>query len=230
MAARIIKKITVRDVCGKPDILAIVAHHNKVTERAKAGERIDPVVWMLAILGICTDSKAGMHTNADGTQSQYVRFLGMFKGTNMQTGEEVRSGACILPGAIPDMLYGALKGQAGAAQIQFGFKIGVQFDDTSATKYIYVVESLAEVADNDPVLLLEQSIKMTGKMPALPEYHAPAPLIPTTGADPALPAAAGNLAGTALETQAEKENVRQVEQRAEVTQAAVVRQASARRR
>jgi hypothetical protein len=183
---KIIKKLTTATVHGKPDIKAIVAHDN-----ATPGATL----WLWSVIGIASDYKPG-----STDMGSFVKFVGAFEGSNLQTGEVFRSGACILPGALPDMIFGALKGMAGNGNVQFGFKIGVHFDDTAAAKYVFDIESLADVAENDPVKLLKASIEATGKLPSLPAPQAQ-PALAAPASEPAAStvtgdANEGNLAGT----------------------------------
>lgn len=156
---RPLKKLTVRDILGaSPDIKAIIKN-----DEANPGS----VFWLCEIIGIATAARPG---SVAGTDQNYVRFLGSFQGTNLLTGQIFRSGAAILPAAIPDMLYGAL--QLGDA-VQFGFRIGVMYDESAATKYVYVTESLTRAPANDPLALLAAAIKNGGDLPEPPSISGP---------------------------------------------------------
>ena len=68
----IIKKITVRDVAGKPDIKEIVAF-----DTANPGQ----VMPLATVIGVASDYKPGLSDKGD-----YVSFKGSFKATNLRTG------------------------------------------------------------------------------------------------------------------------------------------------
>jgi hypothetical protein len=140
----VIKKITVKTVTGGVNIIKLVEH-----QKAAPGTPL----WLMEVFGIATSSKPGQTD-----MGAFVKFIGQFKALNIATGEVKRSGACLLPGALPDLVFGALSAEGNQA-VQFGFRIGVKFDDTSATKYVYVCDSLMEVKENDPLELLESGIK-----------------------------------------------------------------------
>ena len=176
MSIKLLKKITLREAAGKPDLKALIAFDNQTPALNPDGtpNLPRPTLWLAQILGGANDYKPG-----ETDKGQFVRFLGQFKGTNLHTGEAKHASSCILPGAIPNMLFAALKG--GASSVQFGFRIGVHYDDSAVTKYVYDVESLFDVAENDHVALLEAAIS-TGKLPAL---AAPAAVVLPGAVEPA---------------------------------------------
>lgn len=149
-------KITIKEVCGKIDIIKLVEHHK---------EHPGETLWLAEIIGIANRAKPGVTVLPDGKPSEWVKFFGNFKGTELATGKIVRSGVCMLPGSAPALLFGALEG--GATAVNFGFRIGVLFDDTAAVKYRFKVDSMMPVAENDPLALLENQLKQ-------PQLAAPA--------------------------------------------------------
>ena len=172
MPAKLLKKLTVKEIGAKPDLRAMIAANDK-------GERY-PVA---RVVGIARKTKPYIDPK-DGKES--ILFFGSFKGTNLQTGAEFMSGKAFFPGAIPDMLYGALGGET--TEVQFGFDIYAEFNETAATKYVYQVESLIPLAENDSLRLLSDSI--SAPLPALPApaqgtlpapEAAPAPEAPKSG-------------------------------------------------
>lgn len=164
---RPLKKLTVRDILGsKPDIRKIVAHNEK---------QPGAPLWLCTIIGVATAYRPGTSKAPDGTESNFVRFMGQFRGENLETGQVFRSGACILPSAIPDLLVGAL--QMGEAA-QFGFRIGVVFKEDSAVHYEYVVESLTGESATDPLALLANAIKNGKELPPPPALSGPIALTP----------------------------------------------------
>lgn len=138
MAKRLINKISSKTVMGD---LKLMAAHMLVGD-VKSRE-------LYTVIGIAR--------KADGKETDYgtaTKFVGNFSAVNLQTGEEFRSGAAYLPGAAGDMLYGAM----GGDPVEFGFKIGIELDNSAATGYIFTVESLIEPGENDPLVTLARSI------------------------------------------------------------------------
>lgn len=151
----ILKKITMAACGAKPDIEKLIAFKN-----ANGAAAIMP---LLTVYGIASDFKAGAGKDGMG---DYVRFLGQFKAVNVETGEVFISGACILPGAAPDMVFGALRslGEAGGS-IEFAFNIGVKFDADSATKYVYSVQQITSLGQSDPLAALESKLQVAVPAP-----------------------------------------------------------------
>lgn len=148
---RIINKLTVRDVLGgKPDLKKLVEHDN-----ANKGMPL----WLVRIVGNASDFKAGF---AKATETEFVKLLGRFKGTNLETNVEYRSGACILPNAASDLVFGELQAQRqteGFAGVGFVFRIGIVYDETTPVSYRYEVETVMKPQENDPLDALEAQIK-----------------------------------------------------------------------
>lgn len=149
MPTNLITKITVKNVCGSPDLEAILKAPNKQIELMD--------VYGLARKAIPGESQYG----------PYVKFSGSFKAVNLDTGETVQSGALILPGTAQELLAGAFSDDA--TEIKFGFKIGVKYDkESKGTGYSFVVTSLTEPAENDPLVALENQIVNERKKLAAP--------------------------------------------------------------
>jgi hypothetical protein len=176
----VINKITVKNVCGKVDIIKLVEHHKTAPGTP---------LWMMEIYGIASDSKPGATVLPDGKTSNWIKFVGNFKALNIATGAVYRSGACILPGAIPDMLFGAL-GIEGNKSVEFAFRVGVKFNEDAATKYTFLCDSLMEVKENDPLERLEAGIK-TLALAAPAAAGTSEPLAPAATGETAAPAAGG---------------------------------------
>lgn len=140
----ILKKITMAACGAKPDIEKVIAYKNQ------HGENV--VMPLLTVDGIVSDFKAGAGKDGMG---DYVKFLGHFRAVNIETGQVFISGAAILPGAAPDLVYGALRalGEAGGS-VEFSFNFGVHFDSTAVTKYVYDVQQIAAPGQADPLAAL----------------------------------------------------------------------------
>jgi hypothetical protein len=140
---QLLKKITPKTVCGKVSIEKLIEH---VKENGK-----DSVMPLYGIIGKASDALPGQ-----SDLGPYVKFLGDFKAVAVESGEVFRSGCAILPGAASDLVYGALKArvEVGGA-IEFGFRVGVKRDETSATGYVYVVEQVYQPQEQDALSALE---------------------------------------------------------------------------
>lgn len=118
---------------GKPAPVALILA--QVNEMKDAPNRLDPSK---------TDTK----------------FLGNFEGTNLLTGEVMRSGAMYLPGAASDYLKG--QGAGGGA---LAFQLTVEEDKrpNSSQGYKFGVKAVAEKATNDPFAALRTALPKPGK-------------------------------------------------------------------
>jgi len=136
-----LRKITVKNVMHEtPDIEKLIK---------REGKRMD----LCQIYGIVRRFKPD-----ESDKGQFVRFYGQIRAVNLLTGEVFDAGQVILPGAAQDALYGAMDGVEGA-NVEFGIKVGVKYDATAITKYVYTVESLVPPKENDPIRALESQLK-----------------------------------------------------------------------
>lgn len=136
--AKLLAKITTKNVIG--DMKDIAAHMRVAGEHSKL---------LYNVLGIARAAEAKETDYGIGT-----KFKGNFMAVNLLTGEEFRAGSCYLVGAANELLAGAI----GDSPVEFGFVIGVELDDASATGYVYTAESLIKPTENDPLTLLSKSI------------------------------------------------------------------------
>jgi len=111
------------------------------------------VLQLVEVFGIANKFKPG---EKDG--KQFIKFLGQFKGTNLRTKNVYQSGAAFFPRMIEEGLWGVMGGD-GPANVQFAFRIGVKFDASAATKYVYTAESLTPPGESDPLALLEKTVQ-----------------------------------------------------------------------
>ena len=149
----IVKKITVATVCGgRPDIAKLIDYMKTNGESA--------VLPLMGVIGIASDFTPGRSILPDGKEQTWLKLLGQFKATNVDTGEVFVSGACILPGAGNDLVYGALKGaqEGGGGTVSFAFRIGIKRDLKGAVGYTYVVEQIYQPEAADPISLLESKL------------------------------------------------------------------------
>lgn len=137
---KIIRKITIRDVFGKIDIEELLKAEGKALKLVK-------------VLGFCRKAVPGSSSMGD-----FVKYQGSFAAVNVQTGEEFRSGAMILPGVVQDLLLGALAGDV--EEVEFGFIIGIRYDADAIAKYVYEVESLIAPKESDPLEMLAKQLNV----------------------------------------------------------------------
>jgi hypothetical protein len=145
-----VRKLTVKGVMGaNPDLEKLLKAE---------GKRMD----LLTIFGVARKFKPDTAPNG----SNFVRFFGQFRAVNLDTGEVFDSGQCIVPGTVQDALYGAMGSGEEVKEVQFAVRIGVKYDATAVTKYVYTVNNLMPTQENDPMTLLENSLKELKALPA----------------------------------------------------------------
>lgn len=167
---RLVNKLTVKSILGeKPDIERLIKYCDEQKDE-KA------ILFLVGILGIASDYKPGQTTLPDGKVQQWLKLLGQFRATNLETGEVFVSGVCILPGAGNDLVYGALKaleGDGAGGTVEFAFRIGIQRDKTAATGYVYVIEQTYQPAKADALDALQTKLMGAATAPAALENKAP---------------------------------------------------------
>lgn len=153
-AAKPLRKITVRDVYGKIE-----------------GETFDKVralkgkpLALMDVVGIAGRAKPGT-----SDYGPFIKFQGQFQATNLATGEVFRSAALLLPKFLEDDLIGAMsiKGSDDVKQAEFAIRLSAIADDKSATKYVYVADSLIEPQESAPLAaLIEKASQAAKALPA----------------------------------------------------------------
>ena len=146
-----VRKLTVRSIVGAKVDLEVLLK--------KDGKRMD----LCAIYGL-----ARKHKPDQSDYGSFIRFYGRFRGVNLETGEVTEAGQLIAPGMLQDQLYGAMGGDTlgDVTEVQFAVKIGVKYDKSAATQYVYTMESLQPIAENDPLALLENGLRDRKALPA----------------------------------------------------------------
>jgi len=122
-----IRKITVKTVCGKVDF-----------EEVMEKKQMD----LMAVYGVARAMNPGA-----SELGPYVSFLGDFRAVNVKTGEEFASAKIILPKILEEQLAGAGPGGEKEKEIKFAFHLGVKYDPSAATKYVYTYRPLQETTD-----------------------------------------------------------------------------------
>lgn len=147
-----VRKITVKAVYGAVDIEKVLA--------AK-----DTGLPIMDVYGIATAAKEG-----ESDYGVYCKFIGQFRAVNLETGETFRSATLLLPRFLEEQLMGLLGG--GAVAAEFAVRIQAVYDKTSATKYVYVADSLVEAQESDAFKALEARVCERYKALAAPETIA----------------------------------------------------------
>lgn len=102
--------------------------------------------------------QANEYQVVDSTYGASLRFLGVFKAINADTGEVFTSGKCFLPGVIESQLGGVLD-SVKEGGVEFAFDI-VAVPSKNAYGYEYRVRSVIEVAEAPVITALEQRMGM----------------------------------------------------------------------
>lgn len=137
-----ISKITVAKVYGKIKTEAI-----KIGGETKL--RLKQETPLMRVFGQTTGFRVATSQYGDAAV-----FKGIFKGINLETGEEFTAGECCLPKILEAQLSGILEDADGA---EFGFDI-LAVPSTNQYGYEYKVKALLEVADAPALTSLEEKI------------------------------------------------------------------------
>lgn len=132
--SEIVKKITVKTVCGK---------FEKPSKASK----------LMTVYGLANEAKADSSDYGD-----YVRFKGNFEAVNLATGEVFKSGSMILPEIAEQILSGALSGE-DVNGVQFALEIGIK-PSTSPVGYDYSVKPVIDTGENDPLADLRGKLSL----------------------------------------------------------------------
>jgi hypothetical protein len=139
-----LRRITVKTVTGGVTA-ALFAELSK--EPAKP-------IWLCEILGI---ARAGKVKMSDYGES--MGFIGSFEARDCRTGKFYTGSKVYLPKFLEEELIGIMGiGSDTAKKATFALRIGVKFDMTAATKYVYVVQPLIKPQESDELAMLKQQI------------------------------------------------------------------------
>lgn len=140
-----LRKITIRDVSGSID-----------TERLKKllalpkGETL----WLCEIYGVSARLQPGQ-----SDLGPYVKFGGMFKAKNLETGEIFRASICILPRYLEDALAGAMSATGQSAE--FAIRVGATINPNAkagGVVWMYTEQQLIAPQENDALKAIEARI------------------------------------------------------------------------
>ena len=138
-----------------------IQYPRKITMKTILGEKLDfeklmkvdgKRLQLADIYGVATKAKPG-----ESDLGPYVRFLGQFRATNLETGEVFESAVCILPRFIEEQLMGAM-GLDGAQNVEFALRVSAKYDKDAATKYVYEAKNLLPTRESDALQSLTERV------------------------------------------------------------------------
>ncbi len=149
----ILRKVTIRNV-GWPKG-AILKALNGTFPDLKDGDTVE----LLKIVGQTTQAKTGQTDNGE-----YVRLLGEFIATNLDTGEVFQSGQAILPNFVAEVFAAALH---TSQSVEFALKIDAKAKESAATGYEFSVTPLMK---SEPTDKMKRLLALAGIDPS---FEAP---------------------------------------------------------
>lgn len=144
-----IRKITIKEVFG-----------DKKAVRDLAEKMKGKVAPLFNVIGVVDGVKPGSTDKGD-----YIKLIGTFEATNLETGETFQSGACILPNFLSDGI-GAAMMRPNANSVQFALTIGAKTDEKSVTGYVYTGENLLPPSEHSPLVALRSQLEKEKLLPA----------------------------------------------------------------
>lgn len=109
----------------------------------------------------------GVITRTSIVSSDYgdsVKFGGQFRAMNLETGELFRSSVLYLPKFMQDEIAGSM---VEGSTAEFAVRMRAEYNKESATKYIYMADTLVEAQEMDQFKALESKVNSAVK--ALPK-------------------------------------------------------------
>ena len=135
------RKITIKEIVGDKTV---------IKERVVAAK--GKPIKLFNVVGIASGAKPGSTQMGD-----YLKLVGDFEATNLETGEVSQSGACILPNFVTDGIGAALM-RPNAESVEFALTIGAKPDEKSVTGYQYTCESLLPPSEHTPLVALKAKL------------------------------------------------------------------------
>lgn len=155
MSAKVLAKLSAKN-CGINVQLEIVKHPETKKEVPLAKEN-EHNAFLFRATGIATGFKTGI-----ATYGEWIAFIGNFEIVKVETGEIFRGGKLFLPPIASNLLQGAM----GNGPVEFGFDIGVTPAIKSSVGYEWSATPIMEVAENDPIKLMQAKLKNAPAIPA----------------------------------------------------------------
>jgi hypothetical protein len=156
MSTELLKKLTLKS-CGFDG--------DKLIRLAMPVEGKPPKnVPVLRVFGIVTGAEDQL-----SEKGPYTLYSGMFEAVNLISGETFKAGSAILAGPVQTFLKGKLQAAGEGGEAPFIAEIGVKYDPTAATKYVFTGALLGEKeTDKSDPLGKMREIAM-GETKALPK-------------------------------------------------------------
>lgn len=137
-----VRKITIKEVFG-----------DRAAVRACAEKAKGKVANLFSIVGVVDGVKPG-----STDKGEYLRLIGTFEATNLESGEVFQSGAAILPNFLSEGVGAALM-RPNASAVQFAIVIGAKTDEKSVTGYVYTGENLMPPSEHSPLVALKGQLE-----------------------------------------------------------------------
>ena len=159
---KILKKLTIREAIGGKGVILAAAQ----TGKQKPDATVGVAVPLLRVIGQCTAIVPGESDNGP-----YVKLKGMFKATNLITGEILDNIAtAILPNMVGDSVAAGI--MSGAKAVDFAVEIDVNYDEDAATMYVFSARSLLAAEPAAPLLGIEALLAKQGVQLSIPAPKA----------------------------------------------------------
>lgn len=157
----ILRKLTIATAVGGKETLLDIARQGKPSKEAAEGA----FVPMLRVIGRVFKAKPGSVSrtmpNGETIDSEFVKLIGEFSATNLETGEVFPNVAeCILPNFVADSIASAMK--SGADSVDFAVELTIRFKEKAATMYEFGCNSLIPVAKASSVNDIEARLASLG--------------------------------------------------------------------
>lgn len=186
----ILRKLTIATAIGGKSQILEIAQQGRPSKDAPEGA----FVPLLRVVGRVFKAKPGSVSrqmpNGETIDSEFVKLIGEFSATNLETGETFPNVAeCILPNFVADSIASAMK--SGADSVDFAVELTVRFKEKAATMYEFGCNSLIPVAKASSVSDIEARLASLGiestpprKLLAAPKAEAAAAPAPAPEAKP----------------------------------------------
>lgn len=117
-------------------------------------------VKLYTVLGIVNGARPGSTDKGD-----FVKLVGDFEATNLETGEVFESQMCILPNFVGDPI-GAAVHRPNSESVQFAVTIGAKPDEKSVTGYVFTSDNAMPPSAHSPLAVLKAELVEQKLLPA----------------------------------------------------------------
>ena len=142
---KILKKISTATIIGtKPNVRAIPE---------------EGTLALYSVGGRVSGLKTGETSNGP-----WLALTGEFIAVRVSDSEQFMAGVAFIPGATADVLAGAFRSNPQTV-IEFAVRVGVRLDSTSATGYVYEVETVEAPKTSDAMARIAGLLKGPEQLP-----------------------------------------------------------------